>query len=555
MKIRRYSTMLLCLVIAICFTIVQGQELETRFGVMVVKPDKNTDYPDNRHLFCVVYYPSLSNISDKESAVKQPLSLIKDLGNIDTCEDNDELTVVENKYGFINGSSGNCSIVDRTRRLEKYQAKGLIGDRVFSEEYNSSEYDISIQLFSLVDVNADVRDRIESFQAKYSDGYFYVYKKGTIDKRFDETMALVFCMAVFTVMVGSFWSGYAKQNLRLRLKEREKDGESGEDDDEKMIKSPWFVLFWVLSVCTLLVLMYFFYDILVYFLIAIFTIGSSCAMYACLEYPVMTLYKKSCLPSIRLPRCNLYLCIINMELPQFLLLLCSIATSVTWFVFRKTDWSWGLQAFLGIIFCIYILKMFRLPNLKICTILFCFFIIYDIFFVFITPLFTPDGKSIMLQVATGFGKSDEVAKGSDEPMPMLFKVPKLFTDPTRVCFNDSYSILGFGDILLPGLLMSYVHSYDLLTGNKYKLYWVITTIGYILGLVATHISLILMDQGQPALLYLLPLTLIPTILVAWYRGDLAPMWHGDNSDAATETKTEAAGTQRDNDVELSSDNS
>ena len=51
---------------------------------------------------------------------------------------------------------------------------------------------------------------------------------------------------------------------------------------------------------------------------------------------------------------------------------------------------------------------------------------------------------------------------------------------------------------------------------------------YILGLVATFISLFLMNSAQPALLYLVPFTLIPTILVAWCRGDLASMWDGDN---------------------------
>ena len=51
---------------------------------------------------------------------------------------------------------------------------------------------------------------------------------------------------------------------------------------------------------------------------------------------------------------------------------------------------------------------------------------------------------------------------------------------------------------------------------------------YILGLVATFISLFLMNSAQPALLYLVPFTLIPTILVAAIRGDLDTMWLGDS---------------------------
>merc|ERR1719220_1251107 len=63
-----------------------------------------------------------------------------------------------------------------------------------------------------------------------------------------------------------------------------------------------------------------------------------------------------------------------------------------------------------------------------------------------------------------------------------------------------------------------------------KLYWIITSVAYILGLVATFISLFLMNSAQPALLYLVPFTLIPTIIVAWLRGDLPAMWEGDNKD-------------------------
>ena len=91
-----------------------------------------------------------------------------------------------------------------------------------------------------------------------------------------------------------------------------------------------------------------------------------------------------------------------------------------------------------------------------------------------------------------------------------------------------FSFQGFGDILVPGLLLSFAHSYDLLAGIRYKLYWVITVIAYILGLVATFVSLFLMNSAQPALLYLVPFTLLPTLLVSWIRGDLGAMWTGDS---------------------------
>ena len=164
-----------------------------------------------------------------------------------------------------------------------------------------------------------------------------------------------------------------------------------------------------------------------------FCIASTLAMYSCLEPLVMASYSVSMLPVLRLPRINLYLCIIQLELRQFLLLAASIATSATWFVFRKTDWSWILQDILGIMFSINMLKVLRLPSLKICTILLSALFFYDIFFVFITPLFMEGGKSVMVEVATG--------GDSGEQLPMVLRVPHLSTNPSRVCFVHTYSLL------------------------------------------------------------------------------------------------------------------
>ena len=50
---------------------------------------------------------------------------------------------------------------------------------------------------------------------------------------------------------------------------------------------------------------------------------------------------------------------------------------------------------------------------------------------------------------------------------------------------------------------------------------------YALSLVATFISLFLMDSAQPALLYIVPCTLLPVMLAACARGEFRDMWDGD----------------------------
>ncbi len=122
----------------------------------------------------------------------------------------------------------------------------------------------------------------------------------------------------------------------------------------------------------------------------------------------------------------------------------------------------------------------------------------------------------------------EVATGGDtgEQLPMVLKVPHFNKDPIAACYSP-YSMLGFGDILVPGLLLSFCHAFDLQLGSRCWTYWLTTNVAYTLGLVATFISLFLMNSAQPALLYLVPFTLVPVFVVALIRGELGAMWKGD----------------------------
>jgi hypothetical protein len=37
----------------------------------------------------------------------------------------------------------------------------------------------------------------------------------------------------------------------------------------------------------------------------------------------------------------------------------------------------------------------------------------------------------------------------------------------------------------------------------------------------------ILQRGQPALLYLVPLTIIPTVLIGWRRNQLKLLWYGN----------------------------
>ena len=49
---------------------------------------------------------------------------------------------------------------------------------------------------------------------------------------------------------------------------------------------------------------------------------------------------------------------------------------------------------------------------------------------------------------------------------------------------------------------------------------------YAVGLLITFVMLFVMEQGQPALVYLVPCILITGVVIGWRRGDLKKLWSG-----------------------------
>jgi len=184
---------------------------------------------------------------------------------------------------------------------------------------------------------------------------------------------------------------------------------------------------------------------------------------------------------------------------------------LAWFTLRNTDYGWFFQDIIGAGFLCWMQRTLRLPNIKIASILLSAMFFFDIFWVFISPLiFT---KSVMVTVATG--------GDTGESVPMLLRIPAV-GDPLG---NDR--MLGFGDVALPGLLVSYLRRHDLQSHRTiFEGYFGPALIGYFLGLCVTICALIIMKMGQPALLYLVPGTLGTTLILSSIRGELSLLWAG-----------------------------
>ncbi|KAJ9515138.1 hypothetical protein QJQ45_028935, partial [Haematococcus lacustris] len=198
------------------------------------------------------------------------------------------------------------------------------------------------------------------------------------------------------------------------------------------------------------------------------------------------------------------------------------ALSGVWFVWRRAGWSWVLQDVQGVALMLLVLRTLRLSSMKlvddgvlqVACILLPLLFFYDVFWVFLSPLLF-NGTSVMVEVGQGLVASGGSAQ---EPLPMLLRVPLLWAPPGL----PGYSMLGFGDIIMPGLLVAFMRRWDLTHRLPLlKGYFLPVCCGYAGGLALTYTALACSwfgDQGQPALLYLVPCTLGLVLALAAGRG-------------------------------------
>lgn len=178
------------------------------------------------------------------------------------------------------------------------------------------------------------------------------------------------------------------------------------------------------------------------------------------------------------------------------------------------------------------LQSMFIGNFKNGFVLLILLFFYDIFFVF--------GTDVMLTVA----------KGIEGPIKLMF--PKDYSGE-----KPQFSILGLGDIVIPGVVVSLCLRFDVLKtidqehlvelieqerenkaseSNaviKYlskkameapKHYFYAVNFGYLLAIIATIVVMLVFDHGQPALLYLVPGCILAVLGTAFAKNEFSTMW-------------------------------
>ncbi|WVW80286.1 hypothetical protein I302_102264 [Kwoniella bestiolae CBS 10118] len=159
------------------------------------------------------------------------------------------------------------------------------------------------------------------------------------------------------------------------------------------------------------------------------------------------------------------------------------------------------------------LALLKLDSFLAAFVLLGVLLIYDIFWVFATPVMVT------------------VAKNIDAPIKILS--PK--TSPLG--HPKEFAMLGLGDIVIPGLVIALCLRFDLhryarshpdlevTTRSRFsKPYFWTGMVSYVLGLGTTMVVMHTFRAAQPALLYLSPACTLGPVLLAVARGELKDLW-------------------------------
>lgn len=188
---------------------------------------------------------------------------------------------------------------------------------------------------------------------------------------------------------------------------------------------------------------------------------------------------------------------------------------------------WVLNNVIAIALCITFASLCKVQSLKVSSTLFGGLFLYDIFFVFISQRFF--GKNVMVEVATSTPVNPASAVADFLHLPV--DPVRTLALPAKLIFPGSdghHSLLGLGDIILPEVFLVFLLEVDLRnrTIPLYKGYFARALVAYAFGLVASFFCSFMFQAAQPALLYIVPALLIPTILLARRRGQLRQLWLG-----------------------------
>lgn len=177
------------------------------------------------------------------------------------------------------------------------------------------------------------------------------------------------------------------------------------------------------------------------------------------------------------------------------------------YIFTK---NWIVNNVFGLSFCALGIRMIGVSSFKVSAIMLIGLFFYDVFWVFGSK--SVFGSNVMVSVAMGV----------EAPIKLMF--PR----DLGGCGTLRHSMLGLGDIVVPGLFIAFLAKWDAVKMDQKAsdqfVYLNSVMVAYFLSLVTTVSIMLFFNAAQPALLYIVPYVLITSVAVALVRGEFKELW-------------------------------
>lgn len=284
-----------------------------------------------------------------------------------------------------------------------------------------------------------------------------------------------------------------------------------------------------------LLLLYYFLDSLIIFLKSILTF--------------------SCFVTIAFVTWDVWYLLIQNNIATYITYVFSIFTCILWFITE----NWLVTNLLAFCMCVSGICLIKISRFQIVLAIAIGFLIYDVWWVFLSPQVF--GESVMVETATGMSthvpamftipktlsiKNTLIDKGIYSPSYTLGtnqadKIAKIrlvnipiitdlyfskLKDPSRLLRGTSESLIGAGDIVIPGIVLDFFLRFDIMNHNLniHSNLFIFALIGYVFGVALTWVMVQVMEKGQPALLWIFPSVLIPTTIQSFRISVLKILW-------------------------------
>jgi len=180
---------------------------------------------------------------------------------------------------------------------------------------------------------------------------------------------------------------------------------------------------------------------------------------------------------------------------------------------------WILSNVVALAFAYNAISLLYLDSFATGSILLGGLFFYDVWWVFGSKAVFGAGANVMVDVAKSF----------EAPIKIVF--------PKNLATASDFTLLGLGDIVLPGVFLALALRFDYHLALERaavpfkphaqrfpKPYFCSCFVAYVLGLATTILVMHTFRAAQPALLYLSPACVVSVALRAALRGESAQLW-------------------------------